>query len=54
MALGVVLIIIGTLFLLDSLGVIDGVGFRELWPVILIAIGVVIVYDRIRRVMRRR
>lgn len=54
MALGILLILIGALFLLDSLGLIDGVGFAELWPLLLIAVGIAIVYDRLRRVRRRR
>jgi hypothetical protein len=54
MVLGVLLVLIGALFLLDSLGVIEGVGFRELWPVILIAVGVAIIYDRARQAWRRR
>jgi hypothetical protein len=53
-ALGIMLIIVGAIFLLDSLGVIDDVSFGELWPILLIGIGVVIVYDRIRRSWRRR
>jgi hypothetical protein len=53
-ALGIILIIIGAIFLLDSLGVIDDVSFGELWPILLIALGVMIVYDRLRRAWRRR
>jgi hypothetical protein len=53
MALGVVLVVIGAIFLLESLDVIDA-GINELWPVILIAIGIVIVYERLRRYYRRR
>ncbi len=53
MALGVVLVVIGAIFLLESLGIIDA-GINELWPVILIAIGLVIVYERLRRHYRRR
>lgn len=54
MALGVLLVAIGLLFLLDSLDIIEGVGFAELWPVLLIALGVAIIYDRVRRTWRRR
>ena len=54
MALGVMLVVLGVLFLLNSLGIIPGVSFRELWPVILIAGGITIIYDRIRRSWRRR
>jgi hypothetical protein len=53
-ALGVLLVIVGMLFLLDSFDVIEGVGFGELWPVILIAVGVAIIYERVRRSIRRR
>lgn len=52
MAIGVVLVVIGAIFLLESLGVMD-VGINELWPVILIAVGLVIVYERMRRYYRR-
>lgn len=52
-ALGVVLVVIGAIFLLESIGIID-VGFAELWPTILIAVGLVIVYERIRRLRRGR
>lgn len=54
MALGVLLVLIGTLFLLDSLGLVEGVGFQEFWPLLLIAVGVAIIYDRIRRSWRKR
>lgn len=53
MALGVVLVVIGAIFLLESVGVIDA-GLAELWPVILIALGLVILYERLRRYYRRR
>jgi len=54
MAVGVVLIVVGVILLLDSLGVLRGVGFEELWPLILIALGVMIIWERVRRSMRRR
>ena len=53
MALGVVLVIVGLIFLAESLGITDA-GIRELWPLILVGIGVVIVYERVRRAYRRR
>lgn len=53
MALGVVLVIVGAIFLMESVGVIDA-GLAELWPVILIALGLVILYERMRRYYRRR
>lgn len=54
MALGLLLIVIGGLLLIDSLDLIQGVGIGELWPVILITIGAAIIYDRARRVWRKR
>jgi hypothetical protein len=54
MVLGILLIAVGAVLLLDSLGLIGDVGFAELWPLILIAIGLSIVYDRVRRTWRRR
>ena len=53
-AFGLLLVVIGLLLLLDSLNLIEGVGFEELWPVLLIVIGVAIIYDRVRRSWRRR
>ncbi len=53
MALGVLLIILGSIFLLNSLGITDA-GFSELWPVLLISAGAMLVYDRLRRAWRRR
>ena len=53
MVLGVVLVVIGAIFLLESLGLTDA-GIRELWPLILIAIGLFILYERARRRYRRR
>lgn len=54
LALGILLVLIGALLLLDSLDIIESVGFGELWPLILVAIGAAIIYDRIRRTWRRR
>jgi len=53
-ALGILLVLIGGLFLLDSLDLIEGVGFGQLWPVLVIAVGAAIIYDRVRRNFRRR
>jgi hypothetical protein len=53
MALGIVLVMIGAIFLLESLGVTD-IGIRELWPLILIAVGLMILFERARRRYRRR
>lgn len=52
-AFGVVLVIIGLIFLAESLGVTE-FGIRELWPLILIGVGAVILYERLRRAWRRR
>lgn len=54
MAFGILLVLVGSLLLLDSLDIIEGVGFAELWPLLLIAVGVAIVYERVRRSWRRR
>ena len=53
MALGVVLVIMGLIFVGESLGVTDA-GIRELWPLIVIGIGFLILYERVRRTFRRR
>ena len=50
---GVVLVIVGTIFLLGSLGVIDQ-GVRELWPLIPIEVGLLIIYRRAGRAVRGR
>jgi uncharacterized membrane protein len=52
-AFGVVLVIIGLIFLAESLGITE-FGIRELWPLILIGVGAVILYERLRRAWRRR
>jgi hypothetical protein len=49
----VVLVIVGTIFLLGSLGVIDQ-GVRELWPLIPIEVGLLIIYRRAGRAVRGR
>lgn len=54
MAFGVLLVVVGLLLLVDSLNLIEGVGFEELWPVLLVVLGATIVYDRVRRAWRRR
>lgn len=53
MAFGIVLIIIGVIVLLESLGITQA-GWNELWPLTLIGLGLVIIYERVRRSMRRR
>jgi len=54
MALGVLLVLVGVLLLLDTFDIITGVGMAELWPLILIAVGGTIIYERVRRSRRRR
>ena len=54
MAFGSMLVIVGAIFLLSSLGVIDDVSVADLWPLILIGLGLVIVLDRTRHAWRRR
>ena len=54
MAFGGMLVIVGTIFLLSSLGVIEDVSVADLWPLILIGLGLVIVLDRTRHAWRRR
>jgi len=46
---GAVLIIIGGLFLLDQFNIIPDIDFDDLWPVILIAIGCIIIFARGKR-----
>lgn len=53
-AFGLLLVVVGLLLLVDSLNLIEGVGFEELWPVLLVVLGAAIVYDRVRRAWRRR
>ena len=53
LAFGVVLVIVGLIFLAESLGITDA-GIRELWPLILIGAGLAILYERGRRRWRRR
>ncbi len=53
MAVGVMLIVVGAIFLLESLGIIH-YGFRELWPIVLIALGLLIIYQRARHWRRTR
>jgi hypothetical protein len=52
-AFGLVLVIIGVIFLLESLGITD-VGIRQLWPLILIGLGLLILYERARHWRRSR
>lgn len=53
MAFGVILVVLGVILLLESLGITQA-SFREWWPAILIAVGAAILYERVRRAWRRR
>ena len=48
MFLGVVVILIGVILLLERLNIIEG-GFSTYWPVLLIALGASMIYDRLRQ-----
>lgn len=54
MAIGIIFIVAGVVLLLDTLGVLHDIGVAELWPVAIIAIGITIVYNQVRRSWRRR
>lgn len=53
MAFGVLLIALGVVLLLESLGITHA-SVSEWWPAILIAVGAAILYERVRRALRRR
>jgi len=46
--IGVILIVLGVIFLLDKLGILGKMGFgfdtTDLWPILLIIIGIDIIY----------
>ena len=44
--LGIILLLIGGIFLLDNLGVIASINFAKFWPLILMAFGLKILSDR--------
>ncbi len=48
MFLGLVVILIGVILLLERLNIIEG-GFSTYWPVLLIALGASMIYDRFRQ-----
>jgi LiaI-LiaF-like transmembrane region len=52
--IGIIFIVAGVVLLLDSIGVLHDVGVGQLWPVAVIAIGISIVYNQVRRSWRRR
>lgn len=47
-AIGVILIIAGTFFMLWNFGIFSWFNFGKMWPVLLIAIGVLILYESFR------
>ena len=53
MILGALLILVGAVMLLESLGVTEA-GLREWWPLLLIGTGLLILFERLRRQLRRR
>ena len=48
MFVGIVLILLGLVLLLERLDVIEG-GLSTYWPLLLVAIGVSMIVDRLRR-----
>lgn len=53
MAFGVLLIVLGLILLLESLGITEA-GIREWWPLLLVGLGAQILYHRFRGHWRRR
>jgi ascorbate-specific PTS system EIIC-type component UlaA len=47
MLIGVLLVIVGIVLLLERLDIIEG-GFGTYWPLILVAVGAVLIFDRLR------
>ncbi|MHB8631336.1 MAG: PspC domain-containing protein [Candidatus Limnocylindria bacterium] len=47
--LGILLVALGVLFMLGNLGVFQSIAWRDVWPLVLIAIGVYLVAQRTRR-----
>lgn len=43
---GAILVLLGSFFILDDLNIIPNLNFQHLWPVILIAIGVIVIFSR--------
>lgn len=43
---GLILILVGVLFLLDEFGVFSWVSFSKLWPLILVAIGLSMLFPK--------
>ena len=48
MFLGLIVILVGLVLLLERLEIIEG-GFSTYWPVLLIALGASMIFDRLRQ-----
>ena len=48
MFVGVILILVGIVLILERLDIIEG-GLSTYWPLLLVAIGVSMVFDRLRK-----
>ena len=44
--LGVALIVVGAVFLLKNLGIITGFAWEIVWPILVIAVGAVMIFKR--------
>ena len=47
MFIGIVLVIVGIVLLLERLDIIEG-GLGTYWPLLLVAVGVAMIFDRLR------
>ena len=43
---GAALIIVGAIFLLKNLGIIEGVAWDIVWPIVVVVVGVMMVFKR--------
>lgn len=48
-AVGILLVAVGVIFLLGNLGVLRGLDWKYIWPLIIIALGVYLISQRTRR-----
>jgi flagellar basal body-associated protein FliL len=44
-SLGIILVVVGLVFLLTNLGLLDMYVMKKLWPVLLIFLGILVVYQ---------
>lgn len=49
MWLGLILVLIGGVFLLENLGILAGDAWEIIWPVIIIIFGFSVIYNNLRR-----